>query len=73
MFEVGDLVVYQMPRTGRVKGKVTDLVADPARHLLILVRVTSRDNPYYALGSELSFSFCDPDLKKRKRYASTGR
>ncbi len=73
MFTPGDLVVYQMPRTGRVKGQVTDIVADPARHQLIIVRVTSRDNPYYAHGSELSFSYCDPDLKKRKRYAPTIR
>lgn len=73
MFEVGDLVKFDMLLTGTVKGKVISIVPDPFRHEIIIVRVTSRNHAFYHSGIELSFYPDDLGLKKRKRYASTGR
>ena len=73
VFEVGDLVKFDMLLTGAVKGKVIDIVPDPFRHQIIIMRVTSRNHAFYHPGIELSFYPDDQGLKKRKRYGTTGR
>lgn len=68
MFQVHDLVQYPTVLYGPVKGIVMDTFPDPDFHMMVVVRVTSKDHPLYAYRMEFVVPYDDPHLKQRKRY-----